>query len=407
MASIKRIGKDQFDIPIWEVVYRRTPGGKQIRRRLHLISKAEVERTILMDSQRSGIGITWSEGAKIYLDAKIGNCGPRSLESFERAVDVFKGIVGDIQIESTTEEVFKNFMQDVVTKPLWNEAVKKKKVSGPKVANEHRRKLITIAKYLKNYTTKIKTIPFENVLPLPAREREREPIPRNQVGEYMDALPAHVWRPVCMVLYYGLRSSADCALTNASIQGGHLNALDKGDVKRRIPIDDFLEMILRDAAAFKTELVEASRIKAEAKPGVKIIVPADNLFVNLKGRPWTRKTLLDNAQKAWKKEGLTPKLIHEVRHTLGTLAGKYFSKGMVQAAMGHRSEKSSGRYFHPDEEMAAEVRQKIITELSQPSPETPENTPNLPEVMYTKPGEYHCPHCHHKFLITKEKGRKP
>jgi len=33
--------------------------------------------------------------------------------------------------------------------------------------------------------------------------------------------------------------------------------------------------------------------------------------------------------------------------------------------MGHLSPKSADPYFHPDEKMAAEVRQKIITDLSQ------------------------------------------
>jgi integrase len=59
------------------------------------------------------------------------------------------------------------------------------------------------------------------------------------------------------------------------------------------------------------------------------------------------------------------KVIHELRHTLGTLTNRSFPKRMVQATMGHQSETSSAAHWHPDEEMAAEVRQTIVAELSQ------------------------------------------
>lgn len=85
----------------------------------------------------------------------------------------------------------------------------------------------------------------------------------------------------------------------------------------------------------------------------------DSLFVNLNGRPWNRMTLLHAAQRAWLHAGLEAKKIHEIRHTLGTLADREFPPGMVQAVMRHRSRKSSETYFHPNEDMAAEVRKKL------------------------------------------------
>lgn len=74
--------------------------------------------------------------------------------------------------------------------------------------------------------------------------------------------------------------------------------------------------------------------------------------------------------------------------------------------MGHRDEKSAAVYFHPDEEMAAEVRQKIITELSQKFVKEGENCPCLSLLVYDKAGEYVCPGCGCKYLISKKKGRK-
>ncbi len=72
MAVIERIGKDKFDVPIWKAMYRRTRGGKQVMRHFHMATKADVERAILLDSQRSDIGLKWSEGVGIYLEAKRG-----------------------------------------------------------------------------------------------------------------------------------------------------------------------------------------------------------------------------------------------------------------------------------------------------------------------------------------------
>lgn len=107
-----------------------------------------------------------------------------------------------------------------------------------------------------------------------------------------------------------------------------------------------------------------------------------------------------------KRAGLEVKKIHEIRHTLGTLASRNFNPRMVQAAMHHLDEKSARSYFHPDEEMAAEVRQKIITELSQKRGKAVENQDQPNIIIYTKNGEYACPCCDATLYITKRKAAK-
>ena len=402
MASIKRIGKDKFGVPIWEAVYRR-PGGKQVRRRFHCHNKADVEREIRLDSQRSGLDTKWSEGAKIYLGAKRKDGkGEGSLENVQRAVDRFVSLMGDLPIEETTSAAMKDFMRRVAYEETYSEALKKKTVSGPKVANDHRRKLLTIAKYLRDHTTMVSAIPFETVPPLPAKVNKREPIPQDSVNRYMEALPAHVMRPMLMLLLYGLRSSAVCNLTEDDVSDGFLHALDKGDVKRRIPIDEILERILAEAKNYKKALTREREERAKIKLGTKLLRPARNVFVNSKGQAWTRYGLRHESHKAWVNAGLEPKMPHEVRHTLGTMASRKFNPRMVQAAMGHRSEKSSRNYFHPDEEMALEVRKGIVTELSQTAGKEGKNCPCLSNLVYSKDGEYACPRCGSKWLIYKK-----
>lgn len=78
---------------------------------------------------------------------------------------------------------------------------------------------------------------------------------------------------------------------------------------------------------------------------------------------------------------------------------------MVQAAMGHLDEKSAAAYFHPDEEMAAEGCQKIVTVLSQKSSKTLPSVPNQSSIVFVKDGECSCPCCSAKLMIVKEKGR--
>ena len=117
--------------------------------------------------------------------------------------------------------------------------------------------------------------------------------------------------------------------------------------------------------------------------------------------------LLHAAQRAWVRAGLEKKKIHELRHTLGTSASRSFDRRMIQAAMRHLDESSAEAYFHPDEEMAAEVRQKIVTDLSQFEAKSRENEGRETTVTATKGGECTCPYCHRKFLIINEKGCKP
>ncbi len=391
MASIKRIGRDNLGVPIWEAVYRRTAGGKQVRRRFHMESKADVERAILLDSNRSGISLRWSEGVRTYLDAKrLEGKSPASLLLVERAATVFIEIMGDLEIEKTTPGTMKEFMQKVIPRPLTKKTGEVWRLSGPKVANHHRKELLTVARYLRGHTDKLSSIPFEHVPPLPVKVERRRPVDAGKVGAYMDALPPHVRRPVMMVLYYGLRSTAICNLPPTAPDAPYLIALDKGDVERRIPIGDMLHRILREAEEYRRVFVS----------------PAPRLFVNDGGRPWDKNTLRRAAQKAWVAAGLERKKIHEIRHTLGTLASKNFNARMVQAAMGHRDEKSAAVNFHPDEDMAAEVRRKIVTELSQKSKKEGENAIIEVTVDDDSGGRFSCPCCGVNLMISKRKGRK-
>lgn len=389
MATIKRIGKDKNGVPIWEAVYRRGKGknAKQVRRRFHTRAKADVERAVLLDSEKPAVGLKWSEGMRLYLETKrLDGLSPGGLELIERAGNVFLELMGDMAVEDTEPAVMKDFMQKVVVRPLIGKKTGKIiRRSGPKVANHHCKALKTVARFLRGLD-RITGIPFEHVPMLPAKRVRRSPVPSGQVNAYMEALPPHVRRPVLMVLYYGLRSTAICNLAPTPPTAPFLKALDKGGVERKIPIDNMLREILMEAETFRRTFAN----------------PAERLFVTVTGKAWNRTELLRAAQKAWVNAGLEKKKIHEIRHTLGTLASRKFNARMVQAAMGHRDEKSAAAYFHPDEEMAAEVREKIITELSHNDRKDGKTGESESTIMFDKSGQYQCPCCHCNILIVKE-----
>ncbi len=375
MASIKRIGKDNLGVPVWEAVYRRTSGGKQVRRRFHASTKADVQRQILLDSARSGIELRWSEGESMYLSAKRGSITDGSAYNVSLAVRTFISLMGDISIEDTTPEVFRSFMSQCTTQ---------------KVANHHRRALLSVANYLKNHSGKIVMVPFGSVPPFPTKPKPREPIPEDRIEDYLGALPPHVRRPAMMILVFGLRSTAVCKLSVDSRDGRYLRAWDKGGVRRLIPVDGILGDILSAAAEWREETGAPSE-------------PSSALFVCEKGRPWTHDRLLRHAQKYWKSAGLGRKVMHEIRHTLGTLAGRSFPARMVQAALGHRSEQSSLAYWHPDETLAAEVRNEIITKLSQSGMQQGDSGTQRVTVSADKTGRFTCPHCHATLYISNRK----
>ncbi|MCD8350513.1 MAG: site-specific integrase [Planctomycetaceae bacterium] len=388
MASIKRVGKDNFRVPIWEVVYRPVPGGKQVRRRIHAHTRADVERQIMLDGRNPVSDLRWSVGVSIYLKAKKAeNRNPEAMGHVERAARVFIELMGDLPIEATTAALMKDFMAKVVDYPVIHAKTKKElRKSGPKVANHHRKELLTVARYLRAHTEKITTIPFEHVPVLPVKREKRQPIPKNLVGKYLDALNPEVRRPILLVLYYGLRSTSICNIRPADAVKGYLHAVDKGEVERDIPIDPLLETIIEEASAYRNGFDR----------------PDDRLFVNKAGHAWNRMSLLRAAQRSWEAADLPKRKIHEFRHTLGTLASKQFTQRMVQAAMGHRSEKSAAVYFHPDEEMAAEVRQRIITELSQNSAPNGSGTLQRVSARTNPDGTISCPCCNANISIIKE-----
>ncbi len=257
----------------------------------------------------------------------------------------------------------------------------------PKVANHHRRALLSVANHLKRYSGAILSVPFADVPPLPTKPKPREPIPAERIGSYIDALPPHVRRPALMILLFGLRLISVCNLSIDSQDGNHLRALDKGRVHRLIPIDETLADIIAQAKAWRSE------IGAQTKA----------LFVNETEREWNHDRLLRAAQNAWKKAGLGRKVMHEIRHTLGTLASKSFPARMVQAVMGHQSEQSSLAYGHPDEDMAAEVRQKIITNLSQDFSQNSIMSVTTSQIGTDKDGIFICPNCSAKLCISRDK----
>ncbi len=95
--------------------------------------------------------------------------------------------------------------------------------------------------------------------------------------------------------------------------------------------------------------------------------------------------------------------MHEIRHTLGTLASKSFPARMVQAVMGHQSEQSSLAYWHPDEDMAAEVHQKIITDLSRDFGEGGIMPSTTNQVEVDKNGIVTCLKCNVKLYNSNNK----
>ncbi|MCC8181317.1 MAG: site-specific integrase, partial [Planctomycetes bacterium] len=125
------------------------------------------------------------------------------------------------------------------------------------------------------------------------------------------------------------------------------------------------------------------------------------------GKQWNNTTLLKAAKANWKSAELPARRIHEFRHTLATNASKYFPARMVQAAMGHLDSESADTYFHPDEEMASEVSQKIVSELFQTSLPNREKAEYEIIVDNDKNSPHKCPACQANLLILNKKTRKP
>jgi site-specific recombinase XerD len=95
------------------------------------------------------------------------------------------------------------------------------------------------------------------------------------------------------------------------------------------------------------------------------------VFLDRRGRPWTKQTIKDSLSSAKKRAGLAavPYRFHDARHAYGTqLAEANLELPVIAALLGHKDLKSSQRYLHPRLHVAvAQARAKLEPEPAAPA----------------------------------------
>lgn len=312
-----RPAQDELGRFRWEIYVRRA--GKRIHRIVWARTRGEA--ALEEDAARTGTvatGITWSAGLRLWSQAKAPT--PEHLDNQKRNVDGLIAMVGDIPIEATTAEQFGRWVDS---------RAKHSNRSG-----NHARAIRSIATWLRSRDM-IAQVPFEHVRGCPTRPQR----PRRQVDNpapYLAALASS--RPIVeFILLTGVRSSEACNLTAGDISDGVARFRQKGGSFREVPLDEGL---------------------------LKTVRPGGFCFTNSRGAKWNKWSLLHACKARWKRAGLAPITIHELRHTFATLAARSgFNAQQLREAMGWTTAKMADRYVHLGREDARAVGDAVRSEI--------------------------------------------
>jgi len=345
MASIKRVGKKNGQ-PLWDVKYR--VAGRHVHRRM-TGSKKEVEREVELAQGASGSALTWREGFDLY--ARHSTIKASTLGGYEDSIARLVRHVGEkTAIESTTAAQVK----------AWVLAISE--ASSPTNANKHLRQIKAVASWLTRHTDTVSVVPAVSVPPLPDKKTKRPPVPVDRLPDYWAAIPPWLQRPLLMVLYAGIRSTAACRIREPEDVGETIHVVDKFDKERDILMDPVLGQIVTQAQAWRAETGSKSPY----------------LFVGERGQSLNRHRLLEGCQYRWEKAGLEKRTIHDFRRTLGTMAGAIAHPDQISALMGHHHRQSSENYITTEETTARDLRLRLTGKIASLLPHFSETQPDTP-----------------------------
>jgi integrase len=173
-------------------------------------------------------------------------------------------------------------------------------------------------------------------------------------AEAVNALTAPIYLagPIAVAAYLGIREGDIIAMSKAAL-AERLLSLTTSKTRRtlELPVCDDLWAILKAYLAWRSELWEGKRRKAEARGSREDLQDlAMTLFVNSRGKPWTADGFRTSWGK-WRDDLVKAKKVqpgmtfHGARHTVATiLAESGFEGEKVKHLLGHGSETITEHY---------------------------------------------------------------
>lgn len=173
-----------------------------------------------------------------------------------------------------------------------------------------------------------------------------------------------------------------CGVDEDHLTKAEVKLLEKGNRVRELLRGEIVDDIIMRAIAWKKKVGSESRA----------------IFVTSKGQRWKNYNISRVFRQAQEEAGLPIYLPHELRHTMGTAAGKLGSKtDDIKALLGHASRATSEIYVHTDEETARDTRVKVVRKLYG----LYEKAGKTEEKQGIETNEITCPECGCKFHNSK------
>jgi len=222
--------------------------------------------------------------------------------------------------------------------------------------------------------------------------RERRPFDPAELPRYMDALDERVRLPVLACAITAARVGAVCALEWSDIDRKRrcVRLHTKGRKVQVLPITSPLQDLFNQARALW---------QAAGKP-------TSSVFFNRRGTRWESGSLDQAVKRAWRAAGLPRRTVHELRHTVSTLAGglPQISPRDVQALLNHAHLSTTDLYSHAELDrvratMDAVWRAAFVPHIGRYFGKTAQEKASGSDPQQDA---ITCPKCGHKFLLSKE-----
>jgi integrase len=314
----------------WKVRVKTQAGAWSCRR---VWAKTDIEAMVIANEDAGGPvdGVTWSKAVALWDAAHSTPGGPtyrveRYRSDIRRFGEELITLIGDKRLEDTSRQDFQRFIDS--------------KTHGSGRTANNARSLRQVAVWLKGRQD-TGPLPFLDVPCVEEGEgKARTAIPRDQWATYIGAAKEPLRFLIEFLFATGWRSMEAAGLTEDRIREGRIHTILKGGKSWSIPLSPALSALFARARAWKATHGHQDHAR---------------MFLNAKGRPWSK----DRLRARWtahQKAGKVPavRLVHEIRHSVCTYLGSIgMSPRQISSLTGHRSPATLERYTHATDEAAA------------------------------------------------------
>jgi integrase len=311
--------------------------------------------------------ITWTQATDRWEAGT--DPSPSHRDAMRHNLALLVGRIGDKPIAETTRGEFLAFIRE------------RSQVSGR--TGNVARNLKSVAKYVADeldIALQFANVPKFDESPASARR----PFDLEALPAYVAAAKEPLNYLILFLIYSGWRVSEACRLeVRDMLSGGRLHTVRKGKREWEVPVSPAALAVVEASAAWKKKMEHRSPY----------------LFLNSRGGPWNRHSVKHRWDARLREADLEHYTVHEIRHTVCTVAGEEgYTAKQIQAMTGHETSAILERYTHTTAQTASNVAGSVADRFTKSLLKSVPFLANMNQPATTSSNERQrvgcsCPHC--------------